>query len=294
MTTLPELGVGDPPCHPVAMARPRSSLVIATTNVNGLRAAVTNGIGRWFEQRRPDVVTMQEVRSPDELVVGLVETVAGRGWSVAHHECSSKGRAGVAVASRHPIIASRATLSAGRVDFDDSGRWIEADLVAPDRRPLTVVSCYVHTGDAESPSRMSEKLAFLRAMTARLEELRSDGRHVLLTGDLNIAHREVDIKNWKGNLTKAGFLPVERAWFDDLFARGWGDVGRLLGGDGPGPYTWWSWRGQAFDTDAGWRIDYQIATPDLAAAARSAEVDRAPTYAERWSDHAPLSVTYRF
>ncbi|MEY2753960.1 MAG: hypothetical protein RJB65_318 [Actinomycetota bacterium] len=270
------------------------SLVIATTNVNGLRAAVSNGIGGWFESRRPDIVTMQEVRAPDDLVPGLVESVAGSGWSVAHHECASKGRAGVAVASRHPIAASRAGLEAGRVAYDDSGRWIEADVVAPDGLTLTVVSCYVHTGDAESPSRMSEKLAFLAAMTERLEALRSDGRHVVLTGDLNVAHREVDIKNWKGNLTKAGFLPEERSWFDDLFGRGWVDIGRVLGGEGPGPYTWWSWRGKAFDTDAGWRIDYQIATPGLAERARTAEVDRAPTYAERWSDHAPLAVTYQF
>ena len=276
------------------MARKSSSLVVATTNVNGLRAAVTNGIGTWFAARRPDIVTMQEVRAPDDLVHGLVESVAGNGWAVAHHECSSKGRAGVAVASRLAITASRSGLAAGRVDYDDSGRWIEADVVAPDGTVLTVVSCYVHTGDAESPSRMSEKLAFLAAMTERLESLRSDGRHVVLTGDLNVAHREVDIKNWKGNLTKAGFLPEERSWFDDLFGRGWVDVGRALGGDGPGPYTWWSWRGKAFDTDAGWRIDYQIATPGLAERARTAEVDRAPTYAERWSDHAPLSVTYRF
>ena len=275
------------------MAR-ATSLVLATANVNGLRAAVTNGIGGWFATRRPDIVTMQEVRAPDDMVAGLVEGAAGAGWSVAHHECAAKGRAGVAVASRLAITASRAGLSAGRTAYDDSGRWIEADVVAPDGVVLTVVSCYVHTGDAESPTRMSEKLAFLAAMTARLEELRTDGRHVVLTGDLNIAHREVDIKNWKGNLTKAGFLPEERAWFDDLYGRGWVDLGRVLGGEGPGPYTWWSWRGKAFDTDAGWRIDYQIATPGLAARARSAEVDRAPTYAERWSDHAPLAVTFRF
>ena len=140
---------------------------------------------------------------------------------------------------------------------------------------------------------MSEKLAFLEAMAKRMTALRTDGRHVLLTGDLNVAHREVDIKNWKGNLKKAGFLPEERSWFDRMFADGWVDVGRALGGDGPGPYSWWSWRGKAFDTDAGWRIDYHVATPDLAAAARDAVIDRAPSYAERWSDHAPVVISYR-
>jgi exodeoxyribonuclease-3 len=155
------------------------------------------------------------------------------------------------------------------------------------------VSAYVHTGDAESPERMSEKLAFLAAATKRLEALRADGRHVLLTGDLNVAHREIDLKNWKGNLTSAGFLPEERAWFDELFdVHGWVDVMRRLHGEVTGPYSWWSWRGKAFDNDAGWRIDYHIATPDLAAAAVVGTVDRAPTYADRWSDHAPVVVTY--
>jgi exodeoxyribonuclease-3 len=115
---------------------------------------------------------------------------------------------------------------------------------------------------------------------------------VLLCGDLNIAHREEDLKAWRANRKKSGFLPGERAWLDRLFAAGWVDVGRRFGGDGPGPYSWWSWRGKAFDNDAGWRIDYQIASPGLATTARSCVVDRAPTYAERWSDHAPVVATY--
>ena len=140
---------------------------------------------------------------------------------------------------------------------------------------------------------MAEKLAFMRATTLRLQALKKSKRHVLLTGDLNVAHREVDIKNWKGNVKNAGFLPEERAWFDELFDdHGWVDVARRLSGDEPGPYSWWSWRGKAFDTDTGWRIDYHIATPDLADAAVETCVDRAPSYAERWSDHAPVVVTY--
>jgi exodeoxyribonuclease-3 len=136
-------------------------------------------------------------------------------------------------------------------------------------------------------------MAFLAAVQARLTALAADGRHVLLTGDLNIAHTEADLKNWKGNLRKSGFLPRERAWFDRLFGElGWVDVVRNLGGEGPGPYSWWSWRGTAFDVDSGWRIDYQIASPGLAALAVKAEIDRAPSYAERWSDHAPVVVRY--
>lgn len=270
---------------------PTDPLVIASVNVNGLRAAARNGMAAWVGQRRPDVITMQEVRAPDALVEGLVAEVMGDDWQVVHAESSQKGRAGVAVASRRPIVASRT------VDdepcFAGLGRWIEADLDGFDGRELTVVSVYVHTGDEESPERMAEKLAFLQAMTARMEVLRAQGRDVLVTGDLNVAHREVDLKNWKGNLKSAGFLPEERAWFDRWFdTSGWVDVARRLSGDGPGPYTWWSFRGRAFDTDAGWRIDYHIANPELAARAVSTSVDRAPSYAERWSDHAPVVVSY--
>lgn len=272
------------------MAR-RRDLVVATVNVNGLRAAVSNGMGAWLTERRPDIVTLQEVRAPDALVPDLVEQIGGVGWHLAHEECTAKGRAGVAVMSRRPILDRRGGLPAD-TRYDDSGRWCEADVELADGRLLTVVSAYVHTGDAESTSRMTEKLAFLEAAARRLGDLRADGRSVVLTGDLNVAHREVDIKNWKGNLKRAGFLPVEREWFDRLFTDAWIDVGRALGGDGPGPYTWWSWRGKAFDTDAGWRIDYQIADRVFAATARHAVVDRAPTYADRWSDHAPLVISY--
>lgn len=277
------------------MPRP-SVTTIATINVNGLRAAVRNGMRTWMSERRPDIVTMQEVRAPDELVAGLVEELVDGGWHVAHSECEHKGRAGVAVISRLPIVEVHEGLPSGTrsgTDFSHSGRWLEAGFTTADDETLTVVSAYVHTGDAESPERMREKLAFLDAATDRLQRLRRSSAHVLLTGDLNVAHREVDIKNWKGNLASAGFLPIEREWFDRLFDRlGWVDVGRSLGGPGPGPYSWWSWRGKAFDNDAGWRIDYQIATPELAARARSATVDRAPSYAERWSDHAPVVVEY--
>ena len=280
------------------MPAPRPKpLAIATVNVNGLRAALANGMSTWVTSRKPDVITMQEVRAPDDMVHGLVHEVAGRGWHVVHHECRSKGRAGVAVASKREIVAARFGLPdhggpGADLPYDDTGRWCEADIEVSGDRTLTVVSAYVHTGDAESPTRMSEKLAFLDAAAARLAVLRASGNLVLLTGDLNVAHREVDIKNWKGNLTRAGFLPVERAWFDRLADDQWVDVGRALGGDGPGPYTWWSWRGKAFDTDAGWRIDYHIADAALAATASRAVVDRAPSYAERWSDHAPLVVRY--
>jgi len=116
----------------------------------------------------------------------------------------------------------------------------------------------------------------------------------VIAGDLNVAHAEVDIKNWKGNLKKAGFLPEERAFLDEWLANGWVDLGRVHGGEGPGPYTWWSWRGKAFDNDAGWRIDYLLATEALAANAAGVSVGRADSYAERWSDHAAVTADFRF
>ena len=267
-------------------------MTIATANVNGLRAAITNGIGSWWTTADPDVVAMQEVRAPDELVHDLVAGVAPstHPWQVVHRESAAKGRAGVAIAARRPLFDLGGAPSG---PFDGSGRWVEGLLDTDDGRGLVVVSCYVHTGDAEDPARMAEKLAFLDAATTRLDQLRSEGHHVVLTGDLNVGHRELDIKNWKGNLKKAGFLPEERAWFDRMAADGWVDVGRAQAGEVAGPYTWWSWRGKAFDTDAGWRIDYQLASAELAATVERAWVDRAATYAERWSDHAPMLVTYR-
>jgi len=260
---------------------------IATVNVNGLRAAARKGLHDWVAECAPDVVTLQEVRAPDEMVADLM----GEGWHVVHAESSAKGRAGVAVASRLPI--TRTHDGSHTPEFTGNGRWIEADIRTGKRKRLTVISAYAHTGDEESPAKMAEKLAWFDAATARLTELRDEGGHVLFTGDLNVAYREADLKNWKGNLKSAGFLPEERAhfdhWFDDL---GWVDVVRAAHPDQDGPYSWWSFRGKAFDNDAGWRIDYQIATPALAKLATAAWVDRAPSYAERWSDHAPVVVEY--
>jgi exodeoxyribonuclease-3 len=246
-------------------------------------------MGPWLRDREPDVLLMQEVRASDE----VLRAQLGGDWYVAHAEPAldrHRGRAGVAVASRRPIKASRSCVGPDR--FDGCGRWVEADLVLDDGTTLTAISTYVFTGEFETPPRQAEKYAFLDAIADRLDALRAGGRHVLMCGDLNIAHCEVDLKAWKANRKKSGFLPQERAWLDRLLDNGWVDVGRRFGGDGPGPYTWWSWRGKAFDNDAGWRIDYQIASPGLGAAATGCTVDRAQAYAERWSDHAPVFATY--
>lgn len=264
-------------------------LTLTTVNVNGIRAAFRKGMGEWLAATTPDVVAMQEVRATDEIVADLL----GDGWHVVHQACDIKGRAGVAIASRLPLTAVRVGLGNGEPEVPvDTGRWVEADIETADGASVTVVSAYIHSGTAGTP-KMDEKYAYLEKVTSRMRELAAAGGHAVVTGDLNIAHREVDIKNWKGNLKSAGFLPQERAyldlWFDEL---GFADLGRRFGGEGPGPYTWWSNRGQAFDNDAGWRIDYQLATPTLAEAAESVVIGRAESYDTRWSDHAPVTVSY--
>lgn len=269
-------------------------LVIATANVNGIRAAFRRGMDAWITARTPDVLLLQEVRAPDDVVHGLLP-----GWRLAHQACDIKGRAGVLVASRLPVHGVRVGLGGGETEPpEDTGRWVEADLElpGPDGQGglVTVVSTYLHSGSTNPGEEhtMVAKYAYLEKVSTRLAELVALDHPVVVAGDLNIAHTNADIRNWKGNLRSAGFLPEERAYVDRWLAGGWADLGRVHGGEGPGPYTWWSWRGKAFDNDSGWRIDYQLANPAGASAARKVEVDRADTYAERWSDHAPVVATY--
>lgn len=270
-------------------------LTIATINVNGLRAAVRRGMPAWLEQRRPDVLLLQELRAPDAVVRELL----GPEWHVTHVEAAAKGRAGVAIASRLPFVAVREGLptAEGASEPDgDVGRWVEADLQLPDGSLLTAVSTYLYSGTADTPS-MDWKYAHLDRVSERLAQLRHAGR-LVVGGDINIGHRELDIRNWRGNRKNAGFLPAERAYLDRWYGApengglGLVDVGRTVAGEVEGPYTWWSWRGQAFDNDSGWRIDVQITTADVAGAVRLAVVDRAASYDERFSDHAPFVVQY--
>ncbi|MET0784980.1 MAG: exodeoxyribonuclease III [Leifsonia flava] len=271
-------------------------LRIASVNVNGIRAAYRNGMGAWLDARGVDILALQEVRAETEHVTELL----GDEWSVLHDAATAKGRAGVALASRGAATIHRVEL--GAPDFDSAGRWLEADFEVGGRI-VTVVSAYVHSGEAGTPKQV-EKYKFLDAMQARLPELAAHNELSVVMGDLNVGHRTLDIKNWKGNVKRAGFLPEERAYFDRILGAegdadynagaglGWVDLGRRAAGEVDGPYTWWSARGQAFDNDTGWRIDYQLATPALAASVTSYTVDRAASYAERWSDHAPVVVDY--
>lgn len=279
------------------MAR-RPALVVITANVNGIRAASRRGGLDWLTQAKADIICLQEVRATHEQTHEQLQSSGLAAMHVSYSPAATLGRNGVAVLSRQQPQAVRTDVGDKR--FADQGRWIEVDLDTS-LGPLTVVSAYVHTGEAETP-RQDEKFAFLDAMDRRLATLRRRASrakgHVLVTGDFNVAHAEVDIKNWRPNRDKAGFLPEEREYLTRWFGSPggkqgpWHDLGRTLGGPGPGPYTWWSWRGRGFDTDGGWRIDYQVASPGLAQRARAATVGKAPSYAERWSDHAPLTVTF--
>ncbi|MCS0499529.1 exodeoxyribonuclease III [Protaetiibacter mangrovi] len=275
------------------MSRP---LRIASVNVNGVRAAFRKGMGEWLAPRGVDILALQEVRAETDDLTALL----GDEWDVLHDPATAKGRAGVALASRRKAEIHRVTF--GPDDFDSAGRWLEADYDI-DGTIVTVVSCYVNSGEADTPKQV-EKYRFLDAMAEHLPKLAAHNPLALVVGDLNVGHRTLDIKNWKGNVKRAGFLPEERAYFDRFLGAegeggynagagfGWVDVGRRWAGEVPGPYTWWSQRGQAFDTDTGWRIDYHLATPELAATVVDYTVDRAKAYDERWSDHAPVVVDY--
>ncbi|WP_374007838.1 exodeoxyribonuclease III [Leifsonia sp. LS-T14] len=275
---------------------PPRPLRIATINANGIRAAFRKGMGAWLDGRDVDILAIQEVRASSEDLQGLL----GDEWDIVHDPATAKGRAGVAIASRHRASIHRVEL--GPSDFDSAGRWLEADYEV-DGSIVTVVSAYVHSGEAGT-EKQTEKYRFLDAMEARLPELQKHNELAVVMGDLNVGHRTLDIRNWKGNVKRAGFLPEERAYFDRILGAegdehynagaglGWVDVVRRHAGDVDGPYTWWSWRGQAFDNDTGWRIDYQLATPALAARVKDVAVDRAAAYDERWSDHTPVVVDY--
>ena len=269
---------------------------IASVNVNGVRAAYRKGMGDWLDGRGVDILCLQEVRAETTDLVALV----GDGWQVAHDAATAKGRAGVAIASRQEPLDVRTAFGAD--DFDSAGRWIEADF-SIGGKIVTVVSAYVHAGEVDTPKQV-EKYKFLDALLVRLDELGANGAHAVVVGDLNVGHRTLDIKNWKGNLKNSGFLPAEREYFDRILGAedderynagaglGWVDLGRRFAGEVPGPYTWWSQRGQAFDTDTGWRIDYHLATPALAATALTYTIDKAGSWDTRWSDHAPVVIDY--
>ncbi|UNO41553.1 exodeoxyribonuclease III [Streptomyces sp. MST-110588] len=262
-------------------------LTVTTVNVNGLRAAAKKGFLPWLAQTDADVICLQEVRAePGQLPE---EVRAPDGWHTLHAPAAAKGRAGVSLYTRRE--PERMQVGFGSQEFDGSGRYAEIDLPG-----VTVASLYLPSGEVGT-ERQDEKERFMAEFLPHLVRLKeraaASGREVLVCGDWNIAHREADLKNWKANQKKAGFLPEERAWLTRVFDEAaYVDVVRAQHPDTQGPYSWWSYRGRAFDNDAGWRIDYHVATPSLAARCIKAYVERAATHDQRWSDHAPVTAVF--
>ncbi|WP_256106066.1 exodeoxyribonuclease III [Streptomyces sp. ODS05-4] len=263
-------------------------LTVTSVNVNGLRAAAKKGYAEWLAGTSADAVCLQEVRAEEAQLAEEVRAPAG--WCATYAPSAVKGRAGVALLTRREPDAVR--VGFGSAEFDASGRYVEADLPG-----VTVASLYLPSGEVGT-ERQEEKLRFMGEFLPYLKGLREraagEGREVVVCGDWNIAHRESDLRNWRGNRRSSGFLPEEREWLGRVYEEaGYVDVVRALHPEGEGPYSWWSYRGRAFDNDTGWRIDLQVATPGLAARAVKAYVERAASHAERWSDHAPVTAVYQ-
>lgn len=293
---------------PLAGPERADSFTVVSFNVNGIRAARRRGFDDWLAARSPDVVAVQELRCP------AAELGVFPGYSVAADVGSLAGRNGVAVLTKDAPAAVRTWVThppraRGLAEFATHGRYIEVDLAD---RPVTVACLYLPKGGLpahlQRPGSMREapdggvkyerKQRFLQAFARELNRNRlaasRSGREFLLAGDLNIAHTRYDVTNWRAARSMDGFLPEDREWFGSILGRRrLVDVVREVYGDRPGPLTWWSWAGQSFTKDVGWRVDHQLATPGLARSALRVEVDKEPSPAQRLSDHAPLVVTYR-
>ncbi|MDD7384416.1 MAG: exodeoxyribonuclease III [Actinomycetaceae bacterium] len=268
--------------------------LVATLNVNGIRAAVRKGMLGWLSDAAPDVLLLQEVRADADIAENLLH---GTGYQVVVEPSRIKGRAGVAVLVADSLALGDVSRGIGSDEPDgDTGRVLSVDL--PDVG-VRVTSMYLHSADAKKPEKMAEKYAHLDRVENLMAEYAQSATPTIVGGDFNIVRSPYDIKNWKPNHNKAsGVLDEEIAYLDrwvrDL---GFHDVVRDLAGEVDGPYSWWSQRGKAFDNNVGWRIDYQFASGHvgevpLAHAAQEFAIERAASYAERFSDHAPVLVHY--
>ncbi len=251
---------------------------VVTLNLNGIRSAARKGWLEWAAAQRADVLCVQEVKAQ---ACDLDETLHGVAGLHGHfHLAQKKGYSGVGLYSRRPPKSVRSGF--GSAEFDAEGRYVEADFGG-----FTAISVYVPSGSS-SDERLAAKFRFMAEFQPHLRALVASGREIILCGDWNIAHREIDLKNWRSNQKNSGFLPEERAWLGELFDEvGLVDVFRRLDAR-PEQYTWWSNRGQAWANNVGWRLDYQLATPGIAARAKRAEIFTA----QRFSDHAPLTIDY--
>ena len=256
---------------------------LTSLNLNGIRSAASKGVEEWVAQTSPDCICVQEVKAQEPDVRGKHDTLAGlRGH---FHFAQKKGYSGVGVFTRHE--PSEVIAGFGNTEFDAEGRYLELRFDTPQRK-LSILSCYFPSGSS-GEERQQAKFRFLDVFDPYLAALKKK-RDFILCGDVNIAHREQDLKNWKGNQKNSGFLPEERAWMTKLLSEtGLVDVYRQLHPDTTDAcYTWWSNRGQAWAKNVGWRLDYQIATPELARTAREAAIHKS----SRFSDHAPLTIGY--
>ena len=259
---------------------------LVSLNLNGIRSAAAKGFEAWAEGVAADCMGVQELKARADVVEGRFDVVAGlRGH---FHYAERAGYSGVGLYARRKPSDIR--MGFGEPEFDAEGRWVEARFDRGTRRALPKLS--VSEGFPSGSSgehRQAAKFRFLGCMAPYLQKL-AEEREVIVVGDINIAHQEIDLKNWRGNRKNSGFLPEERAWMTRLLNEmGYVDVFRRLNPH-PEQYTWWSNRGQAWAKNVGWRIDYHLATPGVAALARREHI-----YLERrFSDHAPLVIDYDF
>jgi exodeoxyribonuclease-3 len=253
---------------------------IITLNLNGIRSATRKGWLAWVAAQSADVICVQELKAQEADLGEELRRIDG--LEGHFHYAQKKGYSGVGLYARH--APKRVVTGFGDPEFDAEGRYVEVDFGR-----FTVVSVYLPSGSS-SEERQDAKFRFLASFLPHLRGLIASGREVVICGDLNIAHKEIDLKNWKSNQKNSGFLPEERAWLTQVFDEvGFVDVFRRLD-ERAERYTWWSNRGQAWAKNVGWRLDYQIATPGIAATAKRAEI-----YTEqRFSDHAPLMIDYAF
>lgn len=322
-------------------------LTVATVNVNGIRAAVKQrseenlGFLAWWEQAGVDVVLLQEVRASEKQAREALAPVLDAGWCADFAPAAQKGRSGVAILSRLPLK----DINIGLPGFETVGRWIEATVTTDAGTDVRVASLYLPSGGEGDPQ--VEKYSFLDSLGPVMADRAREYENMVVAGDWNICHRREDLRNWRTNRKRAGFLPDERAFMDSLFGPGpqgesqindateaprptilddgrragvagavgefyaakgykpgtyslrsaaenpcWVDVQRSLHPEEEGPFSWYTWRGKAFDTGAGWRIDIHAATQALAKTAQWARTDTAESYDLRWSDHSPVIVAY--
>ena len=259
------------------------SFRLITLNLNGIRSAASKGFVEWAAQAGADCMGVQEVKAQHADVAGRFETVAGMPGHF--HFAQKKGYSGVGLYSRK--TPSEVVVGLGDTEFDAEGRYVETRFDTPERK-FSVISCYFPSGSS-GEERQAAKFRFLAIVYPHLLALKAE-REFILVGDVNIAHQQIDLKNWRSNQKNSGFTPEERAWMTRLFDEaGLVDVFRTLNPH-PEQYTWWSNRGQAWANNVGWRLDYHLATPGIAALARRESI----YLAQRFSDHAPLTIDYDF